>query len=360
MEARRFYLDTARRQFVGSPDSSLPAAGDTFFAEDVEKIELFFLKPTGLFSDPYAYLDYSANTVKFAVGATAPAALQTAWTALDTAVTTAVTELVKGAGSTAEVQQLTFSQSPASGNFALQLPEREIAVASVATNAFVANQHGLLNGQQVTLSGFTTPSGFANSTSYFVTDRTANTFRIATSAGGTPLAVSVASGGGTATLGAIATSGLRFNATAQQVQSAFAAVGLSFGGAEQIIVTGSVLAGFVFTFTGTQLGIDFDDIEVIGSSLAAAPGLGANVSFNTSEVAALITAGAITGLRLEVEVSDGTIRQTYATTASISSDIITSTSPTPLPANASFLLQSTSHTWSVSIDDDGILAATKQ
>lgn len=363
MEPRRFFLDISRRQFVSSPDSTLPAGGDTFFEEDVESIALYFLKPTGSFSQPYDYVDYSSNTVKFAIGLVAPAAAQNSWTALSTTVTPTVTEVVAGGSGSNEVQRITFSQPPALGSFALQLPQRAVTVSAVAANAFAAADHGLLDGQQVALSGFTTPTGFANATNYFVTARTKDTFRIAATAGGTALTVSVASGGGTATLGAITTGVIAYNDTAQAVQSAIAATGLNVSGAEQIIVTGSIANGLTFTFANSQANIAFGAISLVGSTLAAAPGLTANVSFNTSEVAALILAGNTTGLNMEVEVSSGAVRQTYRTTCNISPHIITSTSPSPLPLNVatSFdLSDGAGGVWTISIDPTGTLSAAKQ
>ena len=363
MESRRFFLDTQSRQFIASPDSSLPASGDTFFQEDVESIALYFLKPTGSFASPYEYVDYSSKTVKFAVGSVAPAASQNTWSALSTTVTPSVSEIVAGGGGSNEVQRLTFSQPPATGSFALQLPSRAVTVASVASNAFNATDHGLLDGQQVALSGFTTPTGFANSTNYFVTARTKDTFRIAATSGGTALAVSVASGGGTATLGAITTGALSYNATAQTVQDALAATGLNISGAAQIIVTGSASAGFTFTFANALANISFAALTIVGSTLAAAPGLTANVSFNTAEVAALILSGNTAGLNMEVEVSSGAVRQTYRTTAALSADIITSTSPSPLPLNVatSFdLSDGAGGVWTISIDPTGTLTAAKQ
>ncbi len=363
MEPRRFFLDTQRRQFVASPDSSLPASGDTFFQEDVESIALYFLKPTGSFTAPYDYVDYSANTVKFAIGSVAPAASQNSWTPITTTVTPTVSEVVAGGSGANEVQRVTFSQSPISGSFALQLPQRAVTVSAVATNTFTATDHGLLDGQQVTLSGFTTPTGFANSTNYFITARTKDTFRIANTAGGAALTVSVASGGGTATLGAITTGALSHNATALDVQNALVQAGLAVNAAAQIIVTGSIATGFTFTFANTQANIAFGALSVVGSTLAAAPGLTANVSFNTSEVAALILAGNTSNLNMEVEVSSGAVRQTYRTTASLSPHIITSTSPSPLPLNVatSFdLSDGAGGIWTITIDPSGTLTTAKQ
>ena len=362
MEPRRFFIDVQNRQFVASPDSTLPALNNVFFSEDVEAIRLYFLRPTGLFSQPYEYLDYSTATVKLAVGTTFPAALQTSWTALSTTVTPTVSQIVAGGSGANEVQRLTFSQPPATGSFALQLAARAVTVSAVAANTFTAADHGLLDGQQVTLSGFTTPTGFANSTSYFVIARTKDTFRIAATAGGTALTVSVASGGGTATLAAITTGAIDYNATVQSVQDALAATGLNVGGSSQIIVTGSVAAGLTFTFANTQANINFDALTVIGSTLAAAPGLEANVSFNTAEIAALILSADTSNLNLEVEVSSGAIRQTYRQTCGLADGIITSTSPSPLPlnvANSFDLADANGNTWTISIDANGALTAAK-
>ena len=66
MQARKLYLDTGSRTFVAEPTSTLPAAGLTVFKEDVEDIELYFLEPTGDFSAPYRYLNYSTLTANFA------------------------------------------------------------------------------------------------------------------------------------------------------------------------------------------------------------------------------------------------------------------------------------------------------
>jgi hypothetical protein len=363
VEPRRFFIDVQNRQFVSSPDTTFPASSNSFFEEDVESVRLYFLRPTNILGQPYEYLDYSANTVKFAIGSVAPAASQNSWTPITTTVTPTVSEVVAGGSGSNEVQRVTFSQSPISGSFALQLPQRAVTVSAVAANTFTATDHGLLDGQQVTLSGFTTPTGFANATNYFITARTKDTFRIANTAGGTALTVSVASGGGTATLGAITTGALSHNATALDVQNALVQAGLAVNAAAQIIVTGSIATGFTFTFANTQANIAFGALSVVGSTLAAAPGLTANVSFNTSEVAALILAGNTSNLNMEVEVSSGAVRQTYRTTASLSPHIITSTSPSPLPLNVatSFdLSDGAGGIWTITIDPSGTLTTAKQ
>jgi len=359
MEARRFYLDTQARSFVDAPTNTLAASTSLFFEEDVEDVELFFLTPTGNFSAPYDFIDYSANTVKLAVGVTAPAASQTSWTALPTTCTASVTTLTTGGGGANEVQRVSFSTVPASGSFSLTLPARAVTVSSVSAGVFTAASHGLLDGQIATLSAFTiSGSTFANQ-AYFITARTPDTFQIAATAGGTAIAAAVTSGGGTATLAAQTTGQIAFSANALSVQDAFIAAGITVSNAPQINVSGSFSSGFVLNFANTQANINFDPV-VVSSTLAAAPGLSASVNFNTAEVAALIAAGTTTA-KLEIEVAGGGSRQTYQTNVSLAADIISSASPAPVAiGSTSFtLLAPDASAWTVSIDNNGILTATK-
>jgi multisubunit Na+/H+ antiporter MnhC subunit len=361
MQARRFYLDTQQRSFVSGVDSTLPAAVPSFFQEDVESIELYFLRPNPAQNPPYLVEDYSANTVKLAVGLTAPAALQTSWTAVSTAITASITTLTNGGAGANEVQKLTLTGNPPSeGGYSLTMPSRAVTVSSVAAGVFTSANHGLLNGQSVTLTAFTiTASSFSNST-YLVVNRTKDTFGISTTAGGTAINAQVTSGGGTATLPAITTPQIDRLANADGVSQAFVDAGIVISGQPQIIVTGSYEQGFTFTFANSQANINFDPMTV-SSTLSGAKGLQANVSFNTTDINNLITAGNTTGLKFEVEVTDGTKRHTYQTTCNLGNDIIASTSPTPTPGSANFLLSSPDNsTWSVTIDNSGVLTATKQ
>jgi hypothetical protein len=363
VEPRKFYLDTQRRAFIDSPDSTLASGAPLFFQEDVEQVNLYFLKPTGSVDRPYDYIDYSANTVKLAVGLTAPAALQTSWTATTTAITASITTLTNGGSGANEVQKITFAGDPPSqGGFSLTLPARNVTVSSVSAGVFTAVNHGLLNGQSATLSAFTiSGSSFANS-SYIVVQRTKDTFRISSTDGGTAINAQVTSGGGTATLPAITTPQIPFNGTAVDVQNALIGAGINVSGVGQIIVSGSYAQGFTFTFANTQASINFDPMTV-SSTLAAPVGLHANVSFNTNEVAALIAAGTTTNLKFEVEVAGNGRRQTYQTTCSVGDDIITSNNAIPLPANTGNsinLSDGAGGVWTVTVDANGILTTAKQ
>ncbi len=363
MEARRFYLDTQRRQFVASPDSTLPASDSLFFDEDVESIALFFLKPTGSFTEPYEYVDYSANAVKFAVGTTTPAALQVTWSAITSAVTATITSLVTGGSGSNEQQRVTLSPKPVSGSWALQFPARNVTVSSVAANLFTAADHGLYAGQSVGLTSFSlTNSAVANGSSYYVIRNSKDTFSLAaTATSTTALTAAVTSGGGTVEVPALTTGQLAYNASPSDVQAAIAALGLVVSGVPQIIVTGSAGSEYVITYANGSANRDYANVTVVGSNLLGPVGLQANVSFATSEIAALLAAGT-TSARLEIEVSDGTIRQTYQTACTLANDILTSSSPTPVPTGiTSFLLKSADNsTWAISIDNDGIITAAKQ
>lgn len=361
MQARRFYLDTQSRNFVGGFDSIFSPSAPLFFAEDVESIELYFLRPNPTADTAYLIEDYSANTVKLAVGVTQPAVLQTSWTATTTAITASITTLTHGGAGANEVQKLSFSGNPPSeGGFSLTLPSRNVSVSTVSAGLFTAVNHGLLDNQTVTLTAFSiSGSSFANST-YIVRDRTKDTFRIANTSNGAAINAQVTSGGGTAILPAITTSQISRNATAAQIEQAFVNAGLILDGAAQIIVAGSYTAGFTFTFANSQANINFDPLTV-SSTLAAPKGLQANVSFNTSEVAALVAAGTTTGLKFEIEVSDGTRRQTYQTTCSLADDIVSSTSPTPAPSGSQGfnMLSPDNSQWTITVDNNGIVTATK-
>lgn len=364
LEARRFFLDVQARQFVASPDSTLPASDPAWFEEDVEAIELYALKPTQDPNQPYEYLDLSGATVKFAVGATTPAAMQTTWTALPTAVTASVTSLVAGGAGTSEIQKLSFSgATPAEGGFALQFPSRNVTVSSVSAGVFTAQNHGLYNGQNVTLTAFTiSGSTFINGASYIIVESTKDTFRIATSNNGTAIAAAVTSGGGTAQVPAVTTPSIPYDATASQVQAAIVAAGLADNGTPQLSVTGIPRREFVFVYGGRSSGRDYADLTLVGSTLAGARGVGANVSFNTSEIAALVAAGT-TNVRMEVEISEGTVRQTFSRAATLSADIITtagSTSPVNVGLTSFTMKSPDGSAWLVTMTNDGNLEWSKQ
>jgi hypothetical protein len=334
-----------------------------FFAEDVEEVELYFLRQTGNFAQPFEYVDYSGNAVKLAVGITAPAALVTSFSALSTTVAITSSVSITGGAGVNEVQRIEIAPRPAVGSFAVQLPARNVTVSSITSSVFTATRHGLLDGQSVTLTGFTITSGFANGQQVFIRDRTRDTFKVAGVQGGAALTVSAS--GGTAELDAITTASLPANASPTALQSAFVGSGVSDGGQPQIIVTGSA-NDYLLTYTGALAGIDLPTATVVGSTLSGGAGLAGLISFNTTEVAAILSAGQGGNCRMEIEVfnSGTTARQTYQQGATLADDIITSTSPIPAPTGDTVSSlnfdDGSGGTWTVTVDANGIITATKQ
>ena len=336
----------------------MPALRPLFFQEDAENIELYFLKGA-------EFVDYSGATVKLAVGVTQPAALQTSWTTLGTSIAASITSLVAGGSGSDEVQRISITPKPASGGWSIQFPARSVTVSSVSAGVFTAANHGLYSGQSVSLTAFSlTSSQVANGSSYFVIRNSKDTFGLAATAQTTtPLAAATTSGGGTAELGAITTGQLRHNATPQEAQASITAAGLTINGAPQIIVTGTAGQEYTLTYANGSARRNYENASVVGSTLAAPAGLSGTLSFNTQQIAALVAAGT-TSVRLEIEVAQNGVRQTYSTTAELSNDIITSTSPLPAPVGNTVSTlnfnDGNGGIWAVSIDPAGLLTATKQ
>lgn len=125
------------------------------------------------------------------------------------------------------------------------------------------------------------------------------------------------------TLPEITTPSLNFDASADDVQQAFIDAGFTIGGAAQIAVTGTTGKEYTLNFAGGCQRINFDPVTIAANTLAAAPGMSANVDFNVNGITALVAAGT-TSVTMEVEVSDGTKKHTYQSSATLSDDLIPS------------------------------------
>ena len=316
MQARKLHLDTASRTFVADPSGTLPLTPPLFYEGDVENIELYFLKPTGQFSAPYEYANYSTGiTATLRLGATTAAATVTSWSAISTAVTITASEILAGGSGTTEIQRIEISPAPATGYYSVVLPSRNVTVSSVSSSIFTAPYHALLNGQSVTLTGFTTPSGFSNGSVYFVANRSRDAFRIATTAGGTAITASVASGGGTAQVPAYTTQPIPAGSDPSAVG---AALNAAAGGAE-ISSTGTA-TDYRLTYGGSYAGAAFPTVTITANSLAGPPGLLGNLNLNVSAITALVAAGT-TDVTLEVDVTNGTLRHTFQNPATLGNDL---------------------------------------
>ena len=359
MQARKLYLDTTSRSFVAEPTSTLPAAGLTVFQEDVENIELYFLEPTGDFSAPYNYVDYSALTAKFALGVGSPAATVTSFSAISTAVTITASVSITGGSGTTAIQRVEMSPPPATGYYSLQLPTRNVTVSSVSSSIFTAPYHALLDGQSVTLTGFSTPSGFSNGSVYFVRDRTRDGFKIAATEGGTAITASVASGGGTAVAPTYTTAPLPAGTSPNEVAAALASAVAAGTSAQQITATGTP-DDYRLTYGGSYAGASFPTVAITASTVAGAPGLSGQLNLNTVEIGNLVAAGT-TQVTMEVEVTDGTRKQTFQSTATLADDIISgSSTPTVVSGDSFTLADANDDLWTVTSGTDGALTATKQ
>jgi hypothetical protein len=363
MEPRRLYVNIGDRTIAsGNPLAAGSTASLAVFNEDVESIELYFYKLKEGSETDAEYVDYSANTVKLAIGITAPAALQTTWTGATTSASATVTSLQNGGSGNSAIQQVSFLPVPQTGSFAISFPSRTISIASITgATFFTSAPHGLLDGQAVTLTGFTAPSGFSNDVSVFVTNRTQQSFRVALTPVAGPLTVSATAMGSVVTQ-AIKTPLISAAADQAAVQQAINSAGLAVAGAPQVVVDGSA-SNFRLRYSGLLANVAVSNVSVVENTAAIYPYLQANLSLNTTEVAALVAAGQGESCLLEIEVTEDGLRQTFQAPATISEDIITSSSPIPAPiggtVNSLNFDDGQGGTWSVSVDANGILTATK-
>ena len=357
LQPRRLFLDVQSRTFVSSPNSNLPSVDPTWVDEDVESVEIYALKPTGDPAQPFEYLDLSGASIKFAVGSTTPAALQTSFTAIPTTVTVTNTEIQEGGtfgGLLDEIQKLTWSgATPSRGTYALVFAYRDITFSTTTGSAiYTAANHGLYDGRTITILG----------RDYTVINSGPNTFSIAAIGSGTAIEAA-ATASGTASLGTIVTSSIAFDASLATIQAAIVNAGFVLNGIPQIVVSGQNGKELVFQFTGRSGRRSYSPILLSslpnsGNTLSGAPGVQANVSYNTDEIAALVAAGT-TAVTMEIEISEGAARQTFRQPATLSRDLISSTSPSPVPANvvASFDLQSANGSvFTFTVTNDGELS----
>jgi hypothetical protein len=365
LQPRRIFIDVQSRTFISSPFSNLPSTDPNWVDEDVEVVEIYALRPLRDPANPFAFVDLSAATVKFAVGATTPAALQTAFTAIPTTVTTTVTETQTGGsfgGTVDERQRVAFSgATPYSGSYVLKFPERTIS-ASVVGKTLTASNHGLYSGNIVRLANLSGSTSLLTSRNYIVSNAGQSSFQLSEFENFVIAGSDSDSGTTDVIVGEIITPAIPYNATIAQIQDAIVAAGFTFNNIPQVIVSGENGVQLDLYYAGRNGQAAYPNVVIVNSSLRGAPGVTANVSYNTSEIAALIAAGT-TSVTMEIEISEGAVRQTFRQPATLSADLITSTTPSPLPANVatSYDLQSPDGgVWTVTITDDGELKLAKQ
>lgn len=365
LQPRRLFIDVQNRTFIGSPISNLPSADPVWVDEDVEVLEIYALRPTNDPTNPFSFVDLSGATVKFAVGSVSPAAFQTAFTPLATAVTATVSETQVGGslgGTVDEKQRITFTgATPYSGSYVIKFPQRTVT-ASLSGKVFTAPNHGLYAGNLVKVSNGSGTFGFVTGRSYMVQNAGQNSFQL-TQIGSFDVTGNDADNATVdIVVEEIVTPAISYSATVAEVQQAIVAAGFVLNNIPQVIVSGENCVQLDLYYAGRNGQGAYPNVVIVNSSLKGAPGVTANVSYNTSEIAALVAAGT-TNVTMEVEISEGAVRQTFRQGATLSSDLITSTSPSPLPSNiaTSFDLQAPGGgVWTVTITDDGELKLAKQ
>jgi hypothetical protein len=318
MESRKLYLDTTERAFVTDETATIAAFTPLLFEGDVERIELYFLKRTGQAGAPYDYANYSTGiTATLRLGTPSSSAALTSFTAITTSITITASETIAGGSGISEVQRAVMSPAPRSGFYSLQLPTRNVTVSSVTASTFVAAYHALINNQSVTLTAFSTPSGFSNGAAYFVRDRARDTFRIAITAGGSAITASVASGGGTAVVPTYTTQPLRAMAAPVEVGAALAAAA---GSSTQQIAVAGTATDYNLSYGGNYAGAAMPTVAVTGNTLAGPSGLAGNFNLGVSAITGLVAAGT-TDVVLEVSTTNGTLTHTYQMPARLGNDL---------------------------------------
>jgi hypothetical protein len=364
--ARRLFLDTESGRFVQGLNSSIPASIDNLFENDSADYELYFLQrdPTGVTA--YEARDFGAKSIKLHIGNPPPSTAtafvaQNVWTNLPSTCTASITRTATGGTTANEQQRLTFAPEAQSGTFTLTVPSRQISVSAIAAGVFTTSgSHGLAALEPFTITGLSSPTGgLANGQSLFVAQvRNTEQFTSATTITTTAVTAFAASAGAVSTLAAT-TRLLSARATALDVQNALAE--LTPVGANNVIVLGVPGIEYRAAFQNTRGQVALP-LMTVNAQLVPAFGKFATINFSTTELQNAISASASIAAVLEVESTEGGAVETLCQVpVTIFNDIISATSPTPvLVGSTSFaLLAPDNSQWVVSIDNDGVLTATK-
>jgi hypothetical protein len=370
--ARKIYVDVDTGKLVsGLNDSTTPQAFG--FEGDNSDYELYFLQPRGASAgNYYEPVDYSARSIRLNIGAPPPstatayvATTAGAWSNLPSVVSATLTRAVTGSNTANEEQLLSFVPDAIGGTFAISFPSQLLTFTAVSAGVFTTSgTHGLATGQGFVVTGFGAPTGgLVNDRTYYVaqivgkTQFFANTTASASAI--TSYSATTAGTGYTITATSTAIDGTATVAVVQNACEAMPAIGQG-----NVRVTGTAGRSYRFTFINEK-GQAALPLMTVAQALTPIYGKTGTLNFNTLELLNAISASANIDAVLEIETAFSGKTETAAQdTITIYNDIITSTSPAPVPAitpTSSFnLIAPDSNVWSVSIDNDGVLTATKQ
>lgn len=364
--ARKLYVNVDEGRLVSGINSGLAPLVDNLVESDQVDYELYFLTASGG-ETLYEPLDYSSASVRFGVGPTPPSgatlyATTTAWTNLSSVVTATLSRITAGSASVNEQQRLTFAPEAFDGTFSIAYPSQALTFSSVTAGVFTTSgSHGLAIAQPFVITGFGTPTGgLTNGSTYFVTTILASnrfTANSVVSPGAiTGYAATTAGTGFTITANTIA---LPARVAPLRVQNALE--NLPAIGSGNIEVTGVAGNNYRFLFKNAKGQVSLP-LMTVAHALTPVYGKAGRVNFNTSSLANAISASATLDAALEIEVTDGTeVVTVLQMPVTIKNEVIGSGSPTAPTGTSSFsLLSANGSTWNVTIDNDGILTATKQ
>jgi hypothetical protein len=368
--ARKLYIDIEAGRFVGGLNSFIPPDLNSFFEGDTAPYELYFLRRAPGSGNAFEPLNLSGASVKLHIGAPPPSTAtayvaQETWTNLPATVTAAVTRTIAGGVAANEQQTIVFSPEAYTGTFALTFPARSVALTGTITNGIFTSSsaHALANFEPFVTSGLSgVTGGLANGQTLFVA-QVLNATQF--SAAFRPQATAITSLGATTVGSAVtitATSRLiPARANAAQAQAALEA--MPSIGAGNVSVVASPGREYRIGFQNNKGQAELPALTV---STAMTPVFGktANINFNTVELASAISGSATIDAVLEIEATESGKVETYAQIPiALRNDIIASGSPTPvstISGSASFsILSPDSSVWVITIDNDGILTASK-
>lgn len=367
--SRYLYLDIETARFVSGFNSSAPATLESFFQGDNAQYELYFVQRNTVENPVTIYepVDYSARTVKLAIGAAPPSTatafvVQNTWADLGSTVTASVTRTVTGSPTLNEQQLLTFTPEAWTGSFSLTVPSRSISVSAISAGLFTTSgNHGLASLEPFVLTGFSTPTGFSNGQTLFVASILSSTTFFANS---TPTSTAIttftaASGG---TLATVLASTPLIDARASGANVRETLEGVTSIGVGNVSVVATPGKTYRLGFTGQKSVTQLAVATASGVALEPVYGKSATLNFATNELNAAISGSASILAVLEIKTTEGgTVETTCQVPITLSNDLIEAGSLTPVTAGlTSFaLLAPNGSQFIISIDDDGILTATK-
>lgn len=360
--ARKLYVDVDEARLVSGLNSSLPPMLDNLFEADVADYELYFLTSS---QGPSVYepLDWSGKSVKFAIGAPPPSAetayvAQNSWSNLPSTVSASVTKTLTGGIGANDTQTVQFTPEAFDGTFSLTFPSQLLTFTSLSAGLFTTSgSHGLSGLQPFVVTGFGTPTGFANGSVLYVSQIvSANQFYANTTPTSTAITAYAATTAGSAYTITASTSLLLARATSAEVTEALES--LPSIGEGNVQVLASPGSRYRVSFTGSKAQAAMPLLNAT-HSLTPFYGKTATVNLATSQLANAISASASIEAALEIEVTEGgkseTVTQALVT---LRNDLITTTGGLPTvssPASFFYLLSPNNTTFSVSVDDNGIL-----